>query len=93
MEDKIKNVSGFVSPENVAAKVKYPVYIGCKIVQATPMSYEDFARSTNKWENGQETLGDGYLVIYDDGYRSWSPKDVFERCYRPLTPREMLSVS
>ena len=28
---------------------------------------------------------DGYYVIYEDGYRSWSPKNVFEKAYQPLT--------
>lgn len=28
---------------------------------------------------------DGYKVIYEDGYRSWSPKDVFEKAYREIT--------
>ena len=27
---------------------------------------------------------DGYTVIYPDGYRSWSPKDVFEAAYQPI---------
>jgi hypothetical protein len=31
--------------------------------------------------NGQETPG--YTVQYEDGYVSWSPKDVFEKAYRP----------
>lgn len=26
---------------------------------------------------------DGYKVVYEDGYESWSPKDVFERAYKP----------
>ena len=26
---------------------------------------------------------DGYLVEYKDGYRSWSPKSVFEEAYKP----------
>lgn len=26
---------------------------------------------------------DGYLVEYKDGYKSWSPKDVFEKAYKP----------
>ena len=30
----------------------------------------------------------GYLVEYEDGYESWSPKDVFERCYRLVTASE-----
>lgn len=27
----------------------------------------------------------GYGVIYSDGYQSWSPKDVFEAAYQPVT--------
>ena len=46
-------------------------------------------RSQNKWQEGQETAGDGYKVQYEDGYLSWSPKHVFERCYRELTPQEV----
>ena len=30
-----------------------------------------------------------YFVQYEDGYLSWSPKHVFERCYRELTPQEI----
>lgn len=26
----------------------------------------------------------GYGVLYQDGYRSWSPKDVFEQAYLPM---------
>lgn len=26
---------------------------------------------------------DGYLVEYKDGYKSWSPKSVFEEAYKP----------
>lgn len=25
---------------------------------------------------------DGYYVVYEDGYESWSPKDAFEKAYR-----------
>jgi hypothetical protein len=27
----------------------------------------------------------GYAVKYENGYTSWSPKDVFEEAYKPLT--------
>jgi len=43
------------------------LYIGTKIIKATPQS-----------QNNQE----GYAVEYPDGYRSWSPKKVFEEAYR-----------
>ena len=49
------------------------VYIGTKIVFAYPLV-----------KDGKE----GYSVEYEDGYISWSPKDVFERCYRPVTVQE-----
>ena len=48
-------------------------YIGTKIVLAEPEP-----------KDGRE----GYAVVYEDGYRSWSPKDVFERCYRRVTDAE-----
>jgi hypothetical protein len=48
-------------------------YIGTKIVVAWPETKEG---------------KDGYAVKYEDGYVSWSPKDVFERCYRRITSQE-----
>lgn len=45
-------------------------YIGVKLVLAWPQDGKD----------GQP----GYAVKYEDGYVSWSPKDVFERFYFPL---------
>ena len=65
------------------------VYIGTKVVRAEPMSNEDWLRSQNKWQDGQETAGDGYKVQYEDGYLSWSLKHVFERCYRELSNQEI----
>lgn len=35
-----------------------------------------------------EPWSEGYKVIYEDGYISWSPKEVFERCYREITLNE-----
>ena len=69
------------------------VYIGTKVVRAEPMSNEDWLRSQDKWQEGQETAGDGYKVHYEDGYLSWSPKHVFERCYRELSNQEIDMIS
>lgn len=58
-------------------------YIGTKEVNATPAWRVDgvvypkdgvVPRVMNR--------EDGYKVIYEDGYESWSPKDVFEKAYR-----------
>jgi hypothetical protein len=58
-------------------------YIGFKVVTA--------------WE--QEGLVDlsgkkapGYAVKYEDGYISWSPKDVFEKAYVPVDPNYDITV-
>ena len=59
-------------------------YVGVKILLARPMHENEWAKNKN-----QETGGrDGYLVIYDNGYQSWSPKDVFETHYRELSVTE-----
>ena len=36
------------------------------------------------WES-EEDGQSGYGVKYEDGYQSWSPKDVFEEAYQPVT--------
>ena len=61
-------------------------YIGTKIIQATPMSHNEFLRS-----KGNPTPTDdepGYRVTYPDNYISWSPKAVFENAYREVTKEE-----
>jgi hypothetical protein len=54
------------------------MYVGCKIISARPSTAED----------GRE----GYVVEYPNPngvlYSSWSPKEVFETCYRPITEAE-----
>lgn len=52
-------------------------YIGTKIIEAEPCE---------AWKDvGGHKVGDpGYKVRYPDGYESWSPKDVFEKAYRPM---------
>ena len=55
-------------------EVEMETYIGTKIVSAEP--------KTN------EAGSPGYTVVYEDGYRSWSPREVFERCYRLVTVAE-----
>lgn len=60
-------------------------YIGTKVVNATPawrvdgkvyLKDEAVPRSMNR--------EDGYKVVYEGGYESWSPKDVFEKAYHKV---------
>lgn len=60
------------------------VYIGTKIVRAEPQTKIDTILGSPL----TDYLVEGYKVIYEDGYVSWSPKDVFERCYRKVSSQE-----
>lgn len=67
-------------------------YIGSKIVKAWPaVRYQrspeikpEYAEVGDVIPVGATTQ-DGYRVQYEDGYLSWSPKDVFEKAYRATT--------
>ena len=57
-------------------------YIGKKSIMASPMSKRDADRVLNRSLSGAKGGEDGYLVEYEDGYRSWSPKETFEAAYK-----------
>lgn len=56
------------------------LYRGVKEIKAQPMTAEE---AIEKGYNVNNHTGDGYEVEYKDGYKSWSPKDVFEKAYKP----------
>lgn len=68
-------------------------YIGTKMVSAEPATYgEAWLKKQNlthemiadhpEFKKQVECRNEpGYRVIYEDGYESWSPKDVFEKSY------------
>lgn len=71
-------------------------YIGTKIINAKPMTLGEYNdRRGLKMLPNENPAKEGYLVEYTDGgepnhsdfkgYISWSPKDVFERAYRPTS--------
>lgn len=63
-------------------------YVGSKIISAEPMTRHTFLLETNK-EVPDEPDQSGYMVIYPpDGYKSWSPAEVFENAYREVTEGE-----
>lgn len=71
-------------------------YIGTKLIKARPMSRAEY-NTYRGWELPADESGAdaGMLVEYIDGgqanhrdhegYISWSPLDVFERAYRPVS--------
>ena len=60
-------------------------YLGTKLVTAKPMTREDAEAVLGRFIKPakQEYSGEGYLVRYEDGYQSWSPKEVFDKAYKP----------
>lgn len=67
--------------------MKMKTYIGTKIIEAIPA-----IRTSGKVYDANELIPrsmelveEGYKVRYQDGYESFSPKDVFERAYLELT--------
>ncbi len=56
-------------------------YIGTKEVKAQPMnSYE---ASQKGYKTGKaDRIRNGYEVEYEDGYKSWSPAEPFEKAYK-----------
>ena len=65
-------------------------YVGCKIIRAIPIPRGLFDEREGKdlslAVNPDE---EGYMVIYSDEYKSWSPKDVFDSAYLPLGSEKM----
>lgn len=61
-------------------------YIGTKLVEAVPAIRKGgkVYRKGQSIPRSMEPEEQGYKVRYQDGYESWSPKDVFERAYLPL---------
>lgn len=83
-----KKLSENLNPGAVSSpKPNMKAYVGTKIVLAKPMASHDFAKSCGKTPPTEENVN-GYEVTYEDGYVSWSPKGVFERCYRELSTQD-----
>jgi hypothetical protein len=70
-------------------QLKMKKYLGVKTVSAEPMTRDEAgnaglvrgyeANGYNETENAE-----GYKVVYEDGYKSWSPKETFEKAYRKI---------
>ena len=60
------------------------MYIGTKVVMAMPMTMTEAQKVLGREIKPATVEEDGYLVEYKDGYKSWSPKSVFDDAYRKL---------
>ena len=95
IEELQKMKSGKAPKPNVvtAMGAEKKQYIGTKLIQAEPAwRITDRAghryiqtKDVNACCEGGSKIEDGYRVVYEDGYESWSPKEVFEAAYRPTS--------
>jgi len=65
---------------------KLPKYRCTKEVWAKPMTYHKAGEALIRDYESPETKDDeeGYLAIYKGGYKSWSPKQIFESGYEQI---------
>lgn len=59
-------------------------YLGVKIILAIAMTREAFEALHGR-NVGGDIHGEGYEVEYENGYKAWSPKEVFDAAYRPVS--------
>lgn len=65
-------------------KVIMKKFIGTKVIMAEPMTMTEAQKVLGREIKPATDDEDGYLVEYDNGYKSWSPKSVFEKAYREV---------
>lgn len=57
-------------------------FIGTKVIMAEPMTMTEAQKVLGRELKPATVEEDGYLVEYKNGYKSWSPKSVFEESYK-----------
>lgn len=66
-------------------------YIGVKLLEAELMNLGTYNAQRGWTIPEDEDPGrEGYMVVYPDGYVSWSPKEIFEKAYMKVTPNPKL---
>ena len=63
---------------------KESTHIRLNVVKMTDMTNEEFAKDRGKDFPELEIVKDGFKIEYSDGYVSWCPKDVADKCSIPL---------
>lgn len=59
-------------------------FIGTKVIMAEPMTLTEAQKVLGREIKPVAVEKEGYLVEYKDGYKSWSPKSVFDEAYHEI---------
>lgn len=71
--------------------MNYKNYIGTKRVEAKPMTRGEYNKYRGWTIPADENPADeGYLVKYNDGYITWSPKKQFEEAYSEIGEKPLV---
>ena len=65
-------------------------YIGIKVVEAVPMIAEEALEHGYRIGDNQ---GEGYEVTYPEGYKSWCPKEVFEKHNHEIKNKQLAATA
>lgn len=65
-------------------------FIGTKTVMAEPLTKDNTKLCGYRVDN-KNPEQDDYEVTYEDGYTSWSPKSVFEKTYKAISPANSMT--
>lgn len=84
---KVYNEGRVESTESKSTTLEsFPAYQGKKTVNAVQMDKYNFCLKVKNMTidkiKEEEENQEGYMVVYEDGYKSWSPKNVFEQSYK-----------
>ena len=64
------------------------LYKCTKTVKARPMDYHTAGKSGLIRDYSKENPNqEGYYVVYEDGYESWSPREAFENGYSEISKK------
>ena len=96
LRDRLSDNAARAAAALVPPRDDMPAFIGTKVINAKPMARGDYCALRGWTVPANEDASDaGYLVEYTDkidrnvpgfdGYVSWSPADVFDRAYSPVT--------
>lgn len=68
-------------------------YIGCKLVEANPMTRGNYNHYRGwKIPVNENPSDEGYLVKYSDDYISWSPKEAFDKSYIEISQNNTVTM-
>ena len=73
-----------ITENNYSTKNNMKKYIGTKVIMAEPMTMKKAQKVLGRELKPATLEEDGYLVEYKDGYKSWSPRSVFEEAYHEV---------